>query len=107
MSLRLLLIAFFLLGIGIFSHAQSMEKSKENSKAKTQKSKPIVEDGPDAIPVTVTSTPRKKKTKSAEPAKFTPPVIIKDSEKKTAPPPPKKNSGSNVSAGIFSSLSDC
>ncbi|MBY0480145.1 MAG: hypothetical protein K2Q21_02220 [Chitinophagaceae bacterium] len=87
MSLRLFLIAFFLLGIGIFSHAQSKGNSKENSKVKIQKSKPIVEDGPDAIPVTVTSTPRKKKPKSSEAVKFTPPVNKKDSEKKTAPPP--------------------
>lgn len=73
MNLRLALTAVCLFGIGLFSKAQT--------------SKPKVENGPDAIPVTVKSTPRKKTT-STEVTKFTAPVIVKDGDKKAPPPPP-------------------
>jgi hypothetical protein len=84
MNLRLLLIAFFLLGIGIFANAQE-KKSTHSS------TKPTVENGADAIPVTVTSSSKKNKPKppkAPEPVKFTPPVLVKDGDKKAPPPPP-------------------
>lgn len=86
MNLRLLLMAFFLFGIGIFAEAQE-------KKATHSSTKPIVENGADAIPVTVTSSSRKNKPKAPkppEPVKFTAPVIVKDGEKKV-PPPPSQN----------------
>lgn len=82
MNLRLALTAVCLFGIGLFSKAQL-----DNSKVNNQKSKPVVENGPDAIPVTVKSSPKKKKT-TEEVTKFTPPVIVKDGDKKAPPPPP-------------------
>jgi len=60
MKLRLLLTTFCLLGIGIFSHAQDKKKT----------TKPVVENGPDAIPVTVTST-----KKSHKPPPPPPPIV--------------------------------
>jgi hypothetical protein len=84
MNLRLLLIAFFLFGIGIFANAQE-KKSTHSS------TKPTVENGADAIPVTVTSSSKKNKPKppkAPEPVKFTPPEIVKDVDKKAPPPPP-------------------
>ncbi len=85
MNLRISLIAFFLFGIGIFANAQEKEKSK----IKIQNTKPIVENGADLIPVTVTGSNKKNKPKppkAPEPVKFTPPVIVKNGDK--APPPP-------------------
>jgi hypothetical protein len=84
MNLRLLLIAFFLFGIGIFANAQE-------KKAIHSTTKPTVENGADAIPVTVTSSSKKNKPKAPkppEPVKFTPPVLVKDGEKKVPLPPP-------------------
>jgi hypothetical protein len=84
MNQRLLMIAFFLFGIGIFANAQE-NKSTQSS------TKPTVENGADAIPVTVTSSTKKNKPKlpkAPEPVKFTPPVIVKDGDKKAPPPPP-------------------
>ena len=84
MNLRLLLIAFFLFGIGIFANAQEKKATHETTK-------PTVEKGADAIPVTVTSSSKKNKPKAPkppEPVKFTPPVIVKEGEKKVPPPPP-------------------
>ncbi len=94
MKLKLSLLIFCLLGIGIFSHAQD--------KKKLQNKKPTVENGDDAIPVTVTSTkkahrlpppPPRPLGKDGRPlpphkidvVKFAPPKIVKD---KPAPPPP-------------------
>jgi hypothetical protein len=104
MKLRLLLTTFCLLGIGIFSHAQDKKKT----------TKPIVEDGPDAIPITVTSTKKAHKKPPPPPpkaevqydkngkqlpppppppkvevVKFAPPRIVKDGDKVPPPPPPK------------------
>jgi len=84
MNLRLLLIAFFLFGIGIFANAQEKKVAHATTK-------PTIEKGADAIPVTVTSSSKKHKPKAPkppEPVKFTPPVIVKDGDKKAPPPPP-------------------
>jgi hypothetical protein len=84
MNLRLLLIAFFLLGIGIFANAQEKKAPHSNTK-------PTDENGADAIPVTVTSSAKKNKPKPPnppEPVRFTAPVIVKDGDKKVPPPPP-------------------
>ena len=91
MNLRLLLIAFFLFGIGIFANTQVKKNATNLS------SKPIIENGADAIPVTVTSSTKKNKPKPPKPperVKFNPPVIVKDRHKNNPPPPPpmvKKN----------------
>jgi len=86
MKLRLSLLLFCLLGIGVFSHAQQPKKAP---------AKPTVENGPDALPVTVTS--KKKAHKQLPPpppppkveaTKFTPPKIVKNGEKLPPPPPP-------------------
>ena len=86
MKLRLSLLLFCLLGIGVFSHAQDKKKVP---------AKPVVEEGTDAIPVTVKSTKKAHKLKPPPPpplkpevTKFTPPKIVKDG--KTPPPPPPK-----------------
>jgi hypothetical protein len=87
MKLRLLLTTFCLLGIGIFSHAQDKKKT----------TKPVVENGPDAIPITVTSTKKAHKKPPPPPppppkvevVKFAPPKIVKDGDKVPPPPPPK------------------
>jgi hypothetical protein len=84
MYLRIYLIACFLFGIGIFANAQD---KKHNS----PQSKPTVENGADAMPVTVTSSSKKTKPnppKAPEPVKFTPPTIVKNVP---PPPPPVKN----------------
>lgn len=85
MKLKLSLLLFCLLGIGIFSHAQDKKKTP---------AKPIVENGPDAIPVTVVS--KKKAHKSpppppppkAEITKFAAPKVLKNGDKLPPPPPP-------------------
>lgn len=94
MKLRLSLLLFCLLGIGLFGNAQ--DKEKEQSKSK-------VENAPPEIPVMVTGTkkitPQKPPTPPkiekagkplppAEVTKFTPPKIVKDT--KVPPPPPTK-----------------
>ncbi len=93
MNLRLLLIAFFLFGIGIFANAQEKKVAHVTTK-------PTIEKGADAIPVTVTSSSKKHKPKAPkppEPVKFTPPVIVKDRDKKAPPPPmPKKINSGNL-----------
>lgn len=94
--MRLTLILFCLLGIGLFAHSQG---KKTNSKV-------TIVNGADAIPVTVIShkkshrqipvPPKPPLDKEAKPlpppkpmaTKFTPPVIIKDGEKPPPPPPP-------------------
>ncbi len=92
MKLRLTLVLFCLLGIGIFSHAQNKKKT----------SKPIIVNSPDEIPVTMISSTKHHKPPPppARPdidplsppkvkvAHFKPPVIVKD-EKRVPPPPPK------------------
>lgn len=83
MKLRLSLLLYFLLGIGMFSHAQD--------KPKTPPKPPKVENGPDALPVVVKS--HKKGYKLAPPP---PPPRVIDVTKRTppkevskpAPPPP-------------------
>jgi hypothetical protein len=84
MNLRISLMAFFLFGIGIFANAQ-------NKKQNPAQAKPTVENGADAIPVTVTGSSKKTKPKppkAPEPVKFTAPVIVKDGDKAPPPPPP-------------------
>ena len=79
MKLRLTLVLFCLLGIGAFSHAQTKKKEP----------KPMVEEGADAIPVTVRSTKHRKSPPpppKMERVRFAPPKIVKDG--KMAPPPP-------------------
>jgi hypothetical protein len=95
MNLRLLLIAFFLFGIGIFANAQEKKTTHSTTKA-------TVENGADAIPVTVSSSSKKNKPKPPkppEPVKFTPPVIVKDGEKKAPPPPPPPTSVKQKKSG--------
>jgi outer membrane biosynthesis protein TonB len=84
MNLRISLIAFFLFGIGIFANAQYKKQHPAQAK-------PAVENGADAIPITVTSSNKKNKPKppkAPEPVKFTPPVIVKNADKAPPPPPP-------------------
>ncbi len=74
----------FLFGIGLFAIAQ-----KPAAKSST---KPTVENGADAIPITVTSTKKAKKKKEPtkiEVTKYDPSKTSK--EKAPPPPPPKKN----------------
>lgn len=99
MKLRLSLLLFSLLGIGLFSNAQNKEKFEKN--------KPKVENAQPEIPVTVHSTKRptkppppppppkiQKKGKPLLPAevtKFTPPKIVKDPKALPPPPPDRKD----------------
>ncbi|MEO7531189.1 MAG: hypothetical protein ABIS69_07250 [Sediminibacterium sp.] len=81
MKLRLTLVLFCLLGVGIFSHAQD-------------KKKPTVMNAPEEVPVSVTSKKKAKHVKppplpKAETVKFAPPRIVKDKNKVQPPPPPK------------------
>ena len=75
MNLRLALTAVCLFGIGLFSKAQS--------------SKPKVENGPDAIPVTVKSTPRKKLPPPPPPPMEARKATAPKKELPPPPPPPK------------------
>lgn len=61
MKLRLSLLLYFLLGIGMFSHAQD--------KLKTPPKPPKVENGPDAIPVVVKSHKKGQKLPTPPPPK--------------------------------------
>ena len=81
MKLRILLFTFCLLGIGLFSKAQTKQTTKPSAK-------PTIENGADAIPVVVSGTRKKKPAPKVEVTKFTPPVIVKDGDKKAPPPPP-------------------
>ncbi len=72
MKLRLTLILFCLLGVGLFARSQDKKKAQTN---------PTVENGADAIPVTVQST--KKGYRKPPPPQ--PPLLIKDG--KPFPPP--------------------
>ena len=81
MKLRILLITFCLLGVGLFSKAQTKQTTKPSAK-------PTIENGADAIPVIVSSKRKKKPVPKVELTKFTPPVIVKDGDKKAPPPPP-------------------
>lgn len=86
MKLKLSLLLFCLLGIGIFSHAQDKKKIPP---------KPIVENGDDAIPVTVTSTKKAHRIPSPPPPppkvikapKSIPPKMVNDGIKPPPPPP--------------------
>ncbi len=96
MKLRLTLILFCLLGVGLFARSQDKKKPQ---------TKPTVENGADAIPVTVQSTKKAHRKppppqpplliKYGKPSpppkveflKLTPPKIVKDAPK---PPPPHK-----------------
>ncbi len=97
MKLKLSLLLFCLLGIGVFSNAQDKKKNT---------AKPKVENGADAIPVVVKSNKKAHKVPPPPPppvvardrkplpppkvevVKFTPPKIVKDAEKPLPPPPP-------------------
>ncbi len=99
MKLRLTLILFCLLGIGLFAKAQDKKKNQ---------SKPTVENGADAIPVIVKSNKKARHPKPPPPppmigkndetipppkievTKFDPPVINKDVKKLSPAPPPAK-----------------
>jgi len=78
MKIRLALTAFCLFCIGIFSQAQDSKKAPAQTK-------PTVENGADAIPVTVTSTKKK-----APPPPPPPPPSKKLQQKPPPPPPPSK-----------------
>lgn len=98
MKLRLTLILFCLLGIGLFAKAQDKKKNQ---------SKPTVENGADAIPVIVKSNKKARHPKPPPPPpmivkdgkvaappkveviKFVPPKMRKDVEKAPPPPPVK------------------
>ena len=96
MKLRLTLILFCLLGIGLFAKSQDKKRGQ---------SKPTVENGADAIPVMVKSTKKVHRKLPAPPLidkdrkplppqkigaiKFTPPKIVKDAPKPPPPPPVK------------------
>ncbi|MEN9684765.1 MAG: hypothetical protein RLZZ28_551 [Bacteroidota bacterium] len=88
MKLKLSLLVFALFCIGIFSHAQE--------KPKVPASPPKVQNGADAIPVTVTSTkkpqkpppPPPPKPSKSEEARSTPPKIEKVEKLPPPPPPP-------------------
>jgi hypothetical protein len=84
MKLRLSLLMFCLLGIGVFSHAQDIKKTPPPPPAKP--AKPTVLMGDDAIPVTVKSS---KKLHANLPPPPPPPKIIRDGQKVPPPPPPK------------------
>lgn len=77
MKLKLSLVLFCLLGIGVFSHAQDSKKAA---------SKPEVLNGPDAIPVTVKSHKKAKKLVPPPP----PPLPVNKAGKPVPPPPPPK-----------------
>lgn len=88
---------FCLLGIGLFARSQNTKKAQ---------TKPTVENGADAIPVTVQSTKKSyrkppppplliKNVKPLPPPKvavlkFTPPKIVKDAPKPSPPHKPAK-----------------
>lgn len=79
MKLKLTLLTMCLLGVGIFSHAQSTKTT----------SKPTVEKGADAIPVTVVSHKKKQlpPPPKIERVKF---KTSSNSHRETPPPPPPK-----------------
>ena len=96
MKLKLSLLLFCLMGIGIFSHAQNKPKTP----------KPTIVTESEDIPVIVKSHKKANKLKPPPPppvmrkdgkplappkveaVKFTPPKIVKDAEKPIPPPPP-------------------
>ena len=96
MKLKLSLLLFCLMGIGVFSHAQNKPKAP----------KPTIVTEPEEIPVIVKSHKKATKLKPPPPpplivrdgkpspppkvevVKFTPPKIVKDAEKPIPPPPP-------------------
>jgi hypothetical protein len=86
MKLKIYLLLLFLMGIGLFSFSQTPSK----------KEKPTIENGPDALPVTVKSSRKAKKKAASKPqvevTKFTPPKIVKDRSVPPPPPPRRKTS---------------
>ena len=92
MKLRLSLLLFCLLGIGVFSHSQDSKKTPPPPPVKP--AKPTVLIGDDAIPVTVKSSKKGHWKVPPPPPKvqavrFKPPKIVKDIEKAPPPPPAK------------------
>lgn len=82
MKLKIYLLTMFLFGMGIFAIAQ---KPATKSSAK-----PTIENGPDAIPITVISTKKAKKKKATpkvEVSKYDP---SKSAKEKAPTPLPKK-----------------
>ncbi len=95
MKLRLSLLVFCLLGIGVFSHAQDSKKTPPPPPPPAKPAKPAVIMGDDAIPVTVKSSKKghwkvPPPPPKVEAVRFTPPKIVKDIEKAPPPPPPAK-----------------
>jgi hypothetical protein len=80
MKLKIYLLTMFLFGMGIFGIAQK-PSSKTNEK-------PTVENGRDAIPITVTSTKKAKKKKAPTKIEVTKYEASKSVKEKTPPPPP-------------------
>jgi len=98
MKLRLTLILFCLLCIGLFASPQDKKKTTAN---------PTVENGPDVMPFTVTSKKKAHRQPPPPPpvmihkdgkplpppkveaVKFSPPKIVKDAPKPPPPPPAK------------------
>lgn len=92
MKLRLSLLLFCLLGIGVFSHSQDRVKTPPPPPP-AKPGKPTVLNGPDAIPVIVKSNKKAHRKVPPPPpppkvkaAKFTPPKMIRDVEKAPAKP---------------------
>lgn len=80
MRLKIYLLTMLLFGMGIFAKAQK-QPSKE---------KPTVENGSEAIPVTVTSTKKAKKKKEPSKVEVTKYDPSKSAKEKAPPPTPKK-----------------
>ena len=95
MKLRLSLLLFCLLGIGVFSHSQETKKVLPPPPPPAKPAKPTVLNGPDAIPITVKSSKKvhwkipPPPPPKVEAVKFTPPKIVRDVEKAPPPPPAK------------------
>lgn len=99
MKLRLSLLLFCLLGIGIFSHSQESKKTPAPPPPPAKPVKPAVLNGEDAIPVMVKSSKKghwkvpPPPPPKVEPVRLTPPKMVRDAEKVPPPPPPKAEAG--------------
>lgn len=82
MKLRFGLILYFLLGIGALGNSQPKKPAASK-----------VENGPDAIPVTVTASRKKPKAPPPPPVKLQPPTGKQHTGKMPPPPPPPAKPG--------------